>query len=196
MVINVALEGVTLPKLIDMLRLYHLEEGHSRRLVLEEYHEEPERLVEEAIAFYKSSKFSPSAELRVAIEDQPAVDVGGVRRQFLSDVFMHFCMSKTMRLFEGPDEQHLARLRPVFRQTSISSGLLTLVGKMVGHSIVMDGVGFPYLSRPCFYYMAGHMDRAFSFASVGDASKVVQHVISKVRVVIGFVWPCTSVSVY
>ena len=52
---------------------------------------------------------------------------------------------------------------------------------MVGHSIVMDGVGFPYLSRPCFYYMAGHVNKAFSFASVGDASKVVQHAVSKVK---------------
>jgi hypothetical protein len=45
----------------------------------------------------------------------------------------------------------------------------------------MDGVGFPYLSRPIFYYMAGHMDRALMFASVGDASVVVQDAVLKVR---------------
>ena len=76
------LEGVSLDKLLELLKSCHIVEGQSRRLVLEEYHEDPRLLVEEAVAFYKSSKFCPSAELRVVIEDQPPYDVGGVRRQF------------------------------------------------------------------------------------------------------------------
>ena len=51
---------------------------------------------------------------------------------------------------------------------------------MVGHSIVMEGVGFPFLSPCCYYYVAGHVDRAFSVASVDDEGEAVKQIVSKV----------------
>lgn len=170
--------GLKLSSLLTLLRDFHLEESHVRRINLQEYGDSAV-LAEEAIAFYKSGKFSPHAEIRIVIGDQPPHDVGGVRKQFLSDVFDHFTTSTGMRLFEGPKN----RLRPVFRQTSISSGLLSLFGTMVGHSIIMDGQGFPSLSPACYFYMAGHVDRAMSVTSMADAGERVQYVASRVSAV-------------
>lgn len=99
-----------------------------------------------------------------------------MRRQFFSDVFSYLSTSKTLRLFEGPDN----RLRPVFRQSSLSSGMLTLLGKMVGHSILLDCQGFPFLSPACYYYMAGHTDTAISVTSMVDAGEHVKDAVSKV----------------
>ena len=58
------------------------------------------------------------------------MDTGVVKRQVY---FAYFSSSNSLQLFEGPEN----RLRPFFRHSSISSGMMTVVGKMVGHSIVM-----------------------------------------------------------
>ena len=55
--IGVALEEVTLAKLLTLLKHYRMVEGPARRLVMEEYYQDPRLLVEEVFAFYKSSKF-------------------------------------------------------------------------------------------------------------------------------------------
>ena len=75
-----------------------------------------------------------------------------------------------MRLFEGPKN----RLRPCFRQSSIS--ILQLIGKMVGHTIVMDSIGFPFLSPACYYYMAGFVDKAISATTIDDAGGRIESV--------------------
>lgn len=169
--------GLSLPCMVKLLRSCYIDEDNVKKIILEEYGE-PSLLAEEAIAFYKSTKFSPHAELRISIQNQPPVDVGGVRKQFVSDVFSFFTKSTSMQLFEGPGN----RLRPIFKQTSISSGLLKLVGKMVGHNIVLDGQGFPFFSPACYFYMAGHTDRAVSVASLADAGERVQRVVSQVSI--------------
>ncbi len=173
---NLFLEGVSLPSLLSMLKSRYVDVDEVRRIVLEEYGGDPQSLAEAAVTFYKSSKFSPRAEVCISIANQPAMDAGGVRRQFMSDVLSYFATSNSMQLFEGPTN----RLRPIFRQSSISSGLLLLIGKMVGHSIVLDGQGFPCLSPACYYYMAGCMEKAISVISVADAGERVQQVVSRV----------------
>ena len=60
--------------------------------------------------------------------------------------------------------------------------MMTVVGKMVGHSIVMDCQGFPFFSPACYYYMAGHVDTAISVTSMVDADERIKHAISKVYV--------------
>ena len=174
-VTSVLVEGVTLSLLVKSLKSCYLDECSVKRIFIDECDmSDPARLAEEAVVFYKGSGFSPHAEVRISIEDHPVVDAGGVRRQFMSDVFSHFTTSQSMRLFEGPKN----RLRPCFRQSSIS--MLTLVGKMVGHSVIMDGVGFPFFSPACYYYMAGFVDRAISAASVEDTGERVRQLVELV----------------
>ena len=102
--------------------------------------------------------FDKGAQVRISLRGQPAVDTGGVRRQFFSTVFEHLACCERYGLFDGPSDQ----LRPAFRMSNLSSGLMCILGVMVGHSLLMDGQGFPFFSECCYYYLSGAMDKAIT----------------------------------
>ena len=87
--------------------------------------------------------------VRVTLDEQPAIDTGGVRRQVFSDVFALFATNKQFRLFEGQP----CSVRPVHSADVRSSGMLKVLGTMIAHSVAMDGVGFPYLSPLSYWYI-------------------------------------------
>lgn len=104
-----------------------------------------------AIGFYKDAKFDRQAPARISIRGQPAVDTGGVRQQFFPVVFSKLAdLSSVLCLFEGSPN----RLRPAYKASVLSSGLLKIFGTMVAHSFLLDGQGFPYLAEYCFYYLS------------------------------------------
>ena len=104
---------------------------------------------EAAISFYKGTHFNPNGHVKICIRGQPAVDTGGVRRQFFAVVFD--CIAHSFGIFEGDSNY----LRPAFRATSFSSGILTILGMMIGHSILLDGQGFPsFLNIVTIIYVA------------------------------------------
>ena len=107
---------------------------------------------------------------------QPGVDTGGLRRQVFSEVFENIAMSSTTAIFDGPQD----RLRPAFKASSLSSGMLTTMGTMIGHSILMDRHGFPYFAEYCYYYMAGCMDKALTCITTDDVGDSVKALISEV----------------
>ena len=115
--------------------------------------------------------------MKISIRNQPAIDIGGVRRQFFAIVLEHLAHNERYGLFEGLP----CSLRPCYRATSLSSGLLTLVGTMVGHNILLDGQGFPYLSECCYYYIAGQIEKAVTCVTTNDVSEEVKFIVSKVR---------------
>ena len=45
-------------------------------------------IVSDAIAFYKRSDFDPFCPIRVSFNRQPAVDTGGVKCQFFTELFL------------------------------------------------------------------------------------------------------------
>ena len=79
-------------------------------------------------------------------------------------------------MFEGPSK----RLRPAFKISILNSGILKILGQMIGHTLLMGGVGFPYLSPACFYYMAGRWNTAITFITDEDVSCRVRHLLTKV----------------
>ena len=138
--------------------------------------DEGDDLVAAALAFYKDSKFVKNAPVRISMGHQPGIDTGGLRRQVFSEVFENIAISSTIAIFDGPQD----RLRPAFKASSLSSGMLTTMGTMVGHSILMDRHGFPYFAKYCYYYMAGCMDKALTCISTDDVSDGVKALISEV----------------
>ena len=80
-------------------------------------------------------------------------------------------------LFEGPP----VKLRPVFKASILSSGVLSTVGTMIAHSLLLDGHGFPYLSEYCYYYVAGCYDQAVTCVTVDDVGVNVKSLIEKVN---------------
>lgn len=133
---------------------------------------------EDAIAFYKSSWLDFSKQIRVRINGQPAIDVGGVRAQFYSTVFDVFAKNSKIILFDG----NARRLRPHCSAEARSSRLFTVLGMMVGHSIMQDGIGFPYLAPSCYWYMVGKEQQALENLSVEDLNEDVGTLVKKVNV--------------
>ena len=175
-VADCVLEGPTLEGIRSLLFGSVISDSSRTLRLDEEDYMDEQSTAEAAFAHYKSSKFDPNASLRLSIRSQPGIDTGGVRRQFFSDVFSTIATSSCFGLFEGKTN----RLRPMFRQSSISSGLLKTLGTMVGHSIVLDTQGFPFLSPPCYYYIAGNVDLALSVTTKDDISDRVNYVVSVV----------------
>ena len=133
---------------------------------------------EAALAFYKQGRFDKAAGMRVCIHGQPAIDAGGVRRQFFAVVLAELARTESdYSLFEGPP----VKLRPVFKASILSSGVLSTVGTMIAHSLLLDGQGFPYLSEYCYYYVAGRYDQAVTCVTVDDVGVNVKSLIEKVN---------------
>ena len=80
-------------------------------------------------------------------KNEPGMDAGGVRRQFFSDLLNEFAYSDKLGLFEGPP----IRLRPTYNPQAVITGLMRLLGRIIAHSIVLEGIGFCFLS-PAFYW--------------------------------------------
>ena len=72
------------------------------------------------------------------------------------------------------------RLRPAFKATTLSSGMMTTIGTMIAHSIVLDGQGFSFLAEYCFYYIAGCVDHAITCIGTEDVGADVAHILNKV----------------
>ena len=169
--VNLNVEGI-----LEILRPAIISDSPRKLRLDEDDWDSDESLAESLIAYYKDYKFNSHAAIRVCIPHQPVIDTGGARRQLYSRVLATVAESEKFSLFEGPP----GRLRPAFKQSSVSSGLLHILGRMIGHSIIMDTQGFPFLSPPCYYYMCGYHDRALSLVQLEDVGENVSHVIEQV----------------
>lgn len=61
---------------------------------------DPDDLVSDAVLLYKGPRFQPHQPLRVDYTDQPALDSGGVKRQFYNDLFLQLVTDNQFRLFK------------------------------------------------------------------------------------------------
>lgn len=131
---------------------------------------------EDFVAFYKSPRLDVTKQLRVQITGQPVVDVGGVRAQLYTTVLDSFSQNRRIKLFDGPTR----RLRPHYSAQSRSSGLFKVLGTMVGHSLVQDGIGFPFWSPVCYWYMFGSEEQAIQSLTMDDVGNDVAVFLSEV----------------
>ena len=156
--VDCALDGPSLESLRSLALTQlttPLEE--SPRIRLEEEDDEQD-WVDAALAFYKQAKFNKQAYVRISIRGQPGIDTGGIRRQFFNVFSMLAQPSTSLSFFEGLPN----RLRPAFKASTLSSGMLNTIGTMIVHSILLDGQGFPFIADYCCYYMAGDYDHAIT----------------------------------
>ena len=129
------------------------------------------------VSIYKGHDNQAGHKMKVRLLDRPVVDTGGVRRQIFTQTLKDFAENKYVRMFEGP----LNHLRPCYSAETRSSGLFGVLGKMVGHSIQHDGIGFPYLSPLCYDYIARGEQHAVQNCSLSDVTANVVEFITKVH---------------
>uniref|UniRef100_A0A1X7SYT3 HECT domain-containing protein n=1 Tax=Amphimedon queenslandica TaxID=400682 RepID=A0A1X7SYT3_AMPQE len=135
----------------------------------------PQEICESIFAFYKGP-FKRESSLHIRVTGSSTIDLGGVRRQMFS-VFFGEVASGGFDLFEGPR----LRLQPRIKPANIASGLLKVFGTAVAHSLIMDRVGFPYLSPAIYYYAVGCEEKAMSFVMDNDLSGQFQYAINELK---------------
>jgi len=59
---------------------------------------------------------------------------------------------------------------------------------MIAHSICQDGIGFPYLSPLCYWYLVGGEEKALEYGvTTEDLPDDAAHLISQVNIAIKFI---------
>ena len=126
---------------------------------------DPSDLVSDAVAFYKGPRFQPNQPVKISYIGQPAIDSGGVKRQFYTDLFLQLVSQNQFKLFQGRS----SRLLFHYDQTALSCGLFKMLGQIISHSICQGCGGFPYLAPSMYYYLAtGDISQASAYASITD----------------------------
>ena len=128
------------------------------------------------VSFYKINMDISKCRIRICLNDQPAIDTGGVRCQVYTSVLQLFSENQPFKLFDGP----LNFLRPYYSATTRCSGMFKVLGSIVGHSILQDGIGFPYLSAVCYWYIAAGEETALQYLSLDDVGADSLQFISQV----------------
>ena len=141
---------------------------------------DPDDLIADTITYYKDPKrFDASQRIRVQYKNHPAIDVGGVRRQFFNDATKAIATSASFRLLEGSDHRKL----PAYNGTSVHSGLMEVLGRLKGNGSLQSSVGFPHFAPPVYWYIAtGDVHKSLCYATVDDVrDEVAKEYMEKVR---------------
>ena len=137
---------------------------------------EEDDIFEDALAFHKAVSFDSTRPLHLSLVNQPAVDTGGIKRQFFHDVFENFAIKDPYSMFAG-EKYHL---RPHY-----SPGLLPLfklLGTVIAHSLTQDGPGFPYFSPYVYWYLVTNLEEmALTYITNEDLSVPVREMINQVN---------------
>ena len=165
-------QGPTLESILFMLNV-KMRSAEKVKLVLD-----PDDIWQDILVYYKSPRVDTRKQLRIKINNMPAIDTGGVRHQVYFTVFNDFHHNKYIKLFTGPSHS----VSPVCTAEARSTGLFKVLGTMVGHSVCQDGIGFPFFSLANYYYVVKGEERAIEVCSINDVGADVAAVVSKVKV--------------
>ena len=144
--------------------------------------DEEDALVD-ALAYYKDKQFNENSPLKIKFRNQPAVDTGGVLRQFYTVVFEQMLIGTDDMppLFEGKQ----GRKVPIYNAGVIVSNVMCLIGKMMSHSIVQVGIGPACFSPPIFYYfVSGDFNQVIPKLSVDDTTAKTRYYVDMVCIYI------------
>ncbi|CAB3983546.1 G2 M phase-specific E3 ubiquitin- ligase-like [Paramuricea clavata] len=105
--------------------------------------------------------FDPETPLHITFIDKPAIDGGGLLRQFFTDLFSCIIEGKPMSLFLG----ECGRNCPTHSPQGVFLGMIEIVGKIIAHSLVQGS---------CYYYLAtGDMIGAMAYCNPWDIPDVI-----------------------
>ena len=144
-VVTLCLDGLNMKCLLRVFKAMKMDTRVKRIRV------DPDDILSDGLAAYKSPKLCVNRPLEVDFIGSHAVDLGGPRRQFFSTLLHELATNPRLRLFEG--DYNGANLLPSVNHDAIISGTFKLVGKIILHSILMEGPGFPLLPLPIYHYM-------------------------------------------
>ena len=115
--------------------------------------------------------------IRVTLNESPVIDTCGVRKHVYTSVFAEFVNNKHVRLFDGPPNY----VRPLYSAEARCSGLFKVLRTMVGHSIILDGIRFPYFSPVWYWYIVSGEEKALEYVNISDVGKDTAYAVTKVQ---------------
>ena len=151
-----------------------------------------EDLILDLFQYYKDPDFNPEFQIKIQFRREPAIDNGGLLRQAYEDAFLALAKGDAgLKMFQGPYE----RLVPIYRSDNVLNGVFEVLGKMVAHSMIQGGPGFPYLSPLVYWYVAtGDLQQGIARASVLDISDgILEDYVTRVSVTFSF-FPCFNIT--
>ena len=149
----------------DLNSILKLMSKVSKTCPVVKIHVDEDDIMSDLVYFYKVSDTDISrCRIRIRLNGQPAIDTGGVRRQIYTSVLQQFSENLPFKLFDGPSNS----LRPHYSAATRCSGMFKVLGTIVGHSIFQDGIGFPYLSPACYWYIAAGEEEAQQYLTLDD----------------------------
>ena len=164
-------KGENCTQVFERLRKKMLPRGMREKLKVD-----PEDQVMDVYSYYKSADFNALVPISVFVKGQPAVDAGGVLRQVFGEVFVSLCNNEGIKhIFTGEPYRKV----PVFSNELVVNGFFEILGKMISHSLVLGGPGFPYLSPSIYWYLAtGDLQTALAKASCADVqnSELIKYI--------------------
>lgn len=131
-----------------------------------------EYIVEDCFSFYKSENFKPDHPIRVVFDGSPAVDAGGLFRQFYSSFFAEITNENdsSVKLFEGSAPFFL----PISTAETCLSEIFCSVGKIIAHNICQGGEGFPALAPTVYQYLVtGNIKDSVMDVQIDEVCNVV-----------------------
>jgi len=136
------------------------------------------------ISFYKNSVIDWSnCKLVIHLENVPAIDAGGVRRQIYTTVLKQLSDNNySIRLFEGKKFY----LRPYYTASAMDTEIFRVLGCIIGHSIIQEGIGFPYLSPLCYWYIVADKNKAMQHYTDDDVGDGCNEFIERVSTIACF----------
>ena len=140
---------------------------------------QPSFALEDAFSYLKGNDFDPTHVLVTTFKGQPAIDTGGVLRQFYTDCFQQMIVGCDLpAIFEGCDNRKL----PVHNTGIVLSGLMELAGKLMAHSIIQAGICVNHLAPYVYHYLSsGDLAASMEYVTIQDSpNHLVKHYISKV----------------
>ena len=158
-------ENKDVPQILSELKFSMKQYMYSEKLKVNK-----DDVVMDFFHFYKSSEFDPSILIKFQMRGEPAVDTGGVLRQAFTDVFAEIANGNScLCLFRGIDA---SRLTPIYSSEHVLTGVFEVLGKMIAHSLIQGGPGFPFLAPSIYWYIAtGDLSETVarcSFVDVGE----------------------------
>lgn len=126
----------------------------------------------DALAYYKDPCFDPTKHLTIVYTGQPAVDTGEVSRHFFSQLLQVI----SEMFFQGTNYKS-----PIYNADTVASGMMKYNGRIIEHSTLLGGPGFPVFSPSVYRYIAtGDVNAAMVMLKYGDCSESVKNFLNKV----------------
>ena len=138
-----------------------------------------EDMLLDVLHHYKNPQSHPEKGLRMCLKGISAIDTGGVLRQVYTKVFSAIADGQNgLTLFREP-----RREVPVFSNEHVLTGIFEVLGKVIAHSLIQGGPGFPYLSPVIYSYIStGDLQTASLKVSVlGIKNQTLSVIINDIK---------------